>query len=309
MLGHSFSSVFIIFLLTATGYFCAARGWMTAESKNFLSKFLLNIAVPANCLYTMRNSLTVDMLAGAVPFLVVTFVGNSLMFALSYLAARIMKVARRQLGGFMVMCSLSNCVFVGLPVCRELFGEVAIPYAMLYYLVAGCFTQSVALVLIRYSGDDPHARGENILLKLLKTPPFVTTIVSITIVLADVQIPAVAMRYLGYMSGTVSPIALMVSGFIICDIGLKALKPDKMMGVVVLFRFAVSTALFVALCAVFGVTGLPRSVMAVQCSMPVVTQTVVASAVYGADEELAARGVAISTLASFLTTPIIASLI
>lgn len=282
---------------------------MTAESKDFLSKFLLNVAVPANCLYTMRNHLTAEMLAGAVPFLVVVFVGNSLLFVLSYLAARIMKVDRRQLGGFIMMCSLSNCVFVGLPVCTELFGEAAIPHAMLYYMVAGCFTQSVAMMLIRYSGDDLGTKGENVILKLLKTPPFIATIISIGFVLVNVQLPGIVMRYLGYMSGTVSPIALLVSGFIIYDIGLRSLKPDKLICMVVLFRFVVSSVLFAALCAVFGVTDLPRSVMVVQCSMPVVTQTVIASAVYHADEQLAARGVALSTLVCFITTPVIVALL
>ena len=39
--------------------------------------------------------------------------------------------------------------------------------------------------------------------------------------------------------------------------------------------------------------------------MPVVTQTVVAAAEYGADEQLAAQGAAISTLACFVVTPVL----
>ena len=39
--------------------------------------------------------------------------------------------------------------------------------------------------------------------------------------------------------------------------------------------------------------------------MPVMTQTVVAAAEYGADEQLAAQGAAISTLACFVVTPVL----
>ena len=59
------------------------------------------------------------------------------------------------------------------------------------------------------------------------------------------------------------------------------------------------------LCAVFGVAGLARSVLAVEAAMPVVTQTVVAAAAYGADEQFAAQGAALSTLACFVVIPVL----
>ena len=53
------------------------------------------------------------------------------------------------------------------------------------------------------------------------------------------------------------------------------------------------------------VEGLARSVLLVETAMPVVTQTVVAAADYGADEEFAAQGAALSTLASFVVIPVL----
>ena len=60
-----------------------------------------------------------------------------------------------------------------------------------------------------------------------------------------------------------------------------------------------------ALCEVFGVAGLGRSVLIVETAMPVVTQTVVAAAEYGADEEFAAQGAALSTIACFVVIPVL----
>ena len=72
-----------------------------------------------------------------------------------------------------------------------------------------------------------------------------------------------------------------------------------------LFRFVAAPAVCVLFCSLFGVTGLARSVYVVEAAMPVVTQTVVAAAEYGADEQLAAQGAAISTLACFVVTPVL----
>ena len=53
------------------------------------------------------------------------------------------------------------------------------------------------------------------------------------------------------------------------------------------FRFVISPALGAALCALLGIGGRVRSVYVVELAMPVMTQTVVAAAEYGADEQLA----------------------
>ena len=50
---HAVSSVTIILLLTATGYFCAARGWMGPQAKAFIGKFTLSVAIP--CLPTSSD--------------------------------------------------------------------------------------------------------------------------------------------------------------------------------------------------------------------------------------------------------------
>ena len=71
------------------------------------------------------------------------------------------------------------------------------------------------------------------------------------------------------------------------------------------FRFLLAPALSVALCRAFGVTGLAHDVLIVETAMPVVTQTVVAAAEYGADEEFAAQGAALSTIACFVVIPVL----
>ena len=72
-----------------------------------------------------------------------------------------------------------------------------------------------------------------------------------------------------------------------------------------LFRFIAAPAVCALFCASFGVTGLARSVYIVEAAMPVVTQTVVAAAEYGADEEFAAQGAALSTVACFVVIPVL----
>ena len=72
-----------------------------------------------------------------------------------------------------------------------------------------------------------------------------------------------------------------------------------------IFRFLLVPGVSFALCALLGIEGLARSVLLVETAMPVVTQTVVAAADYGADEQFAAQGAALSTLACFVVIPVL----
>ena len=149
---HAVSSVTIILLLTATGYFCARMGWMSPQAKRFISKFTMSVAIPCMCVYGLTNNLTHDLLAGSLGFLLVPFLSTIGAFLLSLLVGKLLKLPRKRLGVFMMMCSVSNAIFVGLPMCTELFGESCTPYVMLYYLVNTSFVQLVGLSLVRWAG-------------------------------------------------------------------------------------------------------------------------------------------------------------
>ena len=70
------SSVTIILLLTATGYFCAARGWMGPQAKAFIGKFTLSVAIPCMSVYGLTNNLTRDLLVQSGSFLLVPLLGT-----------------------------------------------------------------------------------------------------------------------------------------------------------------------------------------------------------------------------------------
>lgn len=303
---NSVQSVAIILLLTAAGYFCAWKGWLTKDAKAFISKLLMNMAVPFMCIYSLRTKLTIDMLKEAGPMLLVPFVCVSSSFIVSIIIAKLMRLERRTFGVFVMMGGLSNTMFIGFPMCTELFGSDSTSFVIMYYMVSTCFTQFLGMTFIRWAGESgAKVSVKKVIKKVITTPTIVGVATGLTIVLLNIQPPALFMSFGKYMNQIVTPMAMMVTGKIIYDIGLKNLKMSPVMWMTLLVRFVISPGLCILLCNAFGVTGMAKGVFVIQAAMPVVTQTVVASAEYGADEETAAQGCAISTLASFIVIPIL----
>lgn len=302
---HSIASVAIILLLTATGYLCAAKGWMGTQSKAFLGKFLLTFAVPCMCVYGLTSNLDRSMILQAGTALLFLLGLDIVLVLTSLLAAKLLNLPRAQIGVFIMMCSLSNAIFVGYAMCSELFGSACSAYVMLYYLINTTFVQFIGGSLIRWGGSGDFGFSLKAVGSFLKTPAVLSVFVGFFLIIADIPLPSLVMSYMKYLNNTVTPMALVLTGYIIYEIGLKNIRINRTLAVMLLFRFVLSPLLCLLGCSVFGITGLARSVFAVESAMPIVTQTVVFASEYHADEKLAAQGAALSTLACFIVIPIL----
>lgn len=301
---HAVSSVTIILLLTATGYFCAARRWMNAEIKSFISKFVMVIALPCMTVRSFCTNLTREMIEGSWKLLLIPIVCMALNYVISHAIGKALHLPKKRLGVFMMMCSMSNTIFVGYAMCIELFGEISTPYVMLFYLVSTSYTQLLGIPLVRkYSMPEGKQEG-NKLLMFLKTPAILAIFVGFFLVVSGISLPPLVDSYCKYMSNVVTPLALLMTGYIIYDIGLKNLHADLSMWIVMAFRFLFSPMMFLAMGHLLGIGGLARSVFVVEAAMPVITLSVVAAVEYGGDDQFAAQGSAISTLASFIVIPV-----
>ncbi len=181
---HAVASVTIILLLTATGYFCAVKGWMTAQVKTFISRYLMTVGIPVMLIYGMQNNLTrADVLAAPRLLLIPLLVIPSCV-VLSLLTGRLMKLPHRQLGVFVMMSAMGNTIFIGLAMCIELFGDIATPYVMLFYLVSSCFTQLIGIPLVRWSGE-AGGFSMQMVWKFLRAPTVISVFLSLLLVGLD----------------------------------------------------------------------------------------------------------------------------
>ena len=293
---HALSAVFLIFCLMAVGYFCGMLRWMGEGEKKFISRFIMNIALPMNCISGLLNNVKHEDLSS---------MGS--MLAVSFAAAKVLKLPKKREGVFIAMSFLSNTLFIGLPMSTQLFGEVSVPYDMAYWMVCTCFTQSVALLLVEHAGEggkgsfSPVAFVKDIVTK----PPIIAVALAYVMLWFDFRPPALFMSFAKYMSQTVTPLALLYSGFIMYELGLKNVRLEKGLPAMLVLRLLVSPILCWLFCMLFHVEGLARSVFIVEAALPTVTQITVMAGHYHADEKYSAAGSTLSMFGIFITIPVI----
>lgn len=304
---NAVSAVFLVFCLMAVGYVLGRLGWMTKAEKKFISRFVVNIAVPCNTIVGLVNNLDRDGLFHAGSMMLSAMAGILLTLLLGAIAATLLKLPKNQWGVFASMAGTSNTLFIGLPMSTQLFGDISIPFVMIYYLSSTIFTQTLVVLLIEQAGTvEREGVGLTGLLKDIFTkPPILGVAAGILCLVLDFQPPAMFMKFAGYMSGTVTPLALLYCGFIVYEVGLKNLRFLRGLPTMLVIRLMISPMICTGLCMLSGITGLARSVFIVESALPVVSQITVLAGAYGADETYAATGSCLSMLGCFITIPVL----
>ena len=304
---NAVSASFILLVLMSIGYFMGHLGWMTEQEKKFVSKYVVNIAVPCNCIVGLLNHLDRSTLAQAGPMLLSAYVSIGVMMLLAIGLATLLRLPRERWGVFITMTGLSNTLFIGIPVCTQLFGDGCMGFLMMYYLANTSYLQTAGLMLVKRSGTAPGGKVTvlGVLKDMLTKPPILAVLLTLVLLVTDLRLPQPVMKCAEYVSNSVSPLALIYCGFIIFEQGLKNLRLMKGLPTMLVMRLVVSPLLCLLCCRFFGVTGLVRDVFVVASALPVVSQVTVLAGAFGADEEYAATGSCLSVFGGFITIPIL----
>ena len=304
---NAVSACFVLLMLMAVGYFMGARGWMTAREKSFVSKYIINIAVPCNCIVGLLDNLDRGSLIQAGGMMVTGVISVVTTVLVSAAVAAVLRLPHERWGVFVAMAGFSNTLFIGIPVCTQLFGAESMPYIMLYYIGHTSLMQSVGVILLERAGAKPGQKSspaqffKDVFLK----PPILSVIFSILMLALGLELPGPLMRFADYISGSVSPLALIYCGFIVYEVGLKNLRLLPGLPVMLVMRLVVAPVITIACCSLLGMEGLALQVFVVESALPVVSQVTVMAGAFGADEEYAATGACLSIMGSFITIPVL----
>jgi|GEM_PF-269775 Predicted permeases len=302
---NALSTSVIMIMLMGIGYIMGRLGWMKESEKKFLSKFILNVAVPCVCITGILNSLDRSMFAELGIMLLVALLTMGIVLILGTIVGNLLHLPRKQKGVFISMCAFPNTIFIGLPVSKQLFGEECVPYVMICYIASTIMVQFIGILLMEHAGGtNKKSSIKEIVKNVFTKAPVIGVIVALILLIADARPPEFTMTFMGYIRDTVTPLALIFCGYILYEIGLKNLRIQKGIPFMLILRLVVAPVICLGIGILMKIEVFPRSVLLIENALPVITQVSVMSGEYGADEQYAVSGSAISIFVGLLTIPI-----
>lgn len=310
MVYNAFQAVLMILIITAFGFFVGYKGWANEQVTSFITKLILNITFPCTTVYAFLNYFSADEMTSSWVYIVAALGATFAVYLLGKLIARLVKIKPGQRGVFVVLFSLSNTIFMGLPVATAIFGQAGIIYALFYYVANTIMLNSFGYLEIARDGmvlsGNVRRHGALGMVKRMMKPPLIAVIVAFVLVFLRVELPPFAMNTLMYTSNITSPLALIFLGIVLQRTGLSCIKRiDKPIAWSLVGKFIMCPLImYITAAYVVHMDPFPTSVMVVQSGLPALVTCTLFAEDACADTELAARGVVISTLVSFISIPI-----
>lgn len=309
----SYLNILVVFAIILLSYILTWKKWFDNQTADVFSKLVLNITLPLNMFLNMTQKFTRAEFLELFKGILLPFVSILITFSISFIYAKLTKVPITRRGAFMTMFTAANTIFMGLPVNMAIFGEKAIPYALLYYICNTTFFFTVGIMLI--ASDNPEIEIKQArfsfkkLGKQLLFPALMGFVVGILWLLSGLKVPKPLFDFSTYVGGMTTALSLFVIGIIIYQTGIKNLKMNKDVAGVLLGRYVISPLVVYSLSFIIPVPTLMLQVFILQSAMPVQNAMPILARGYGADEEFATSSLTYSILSYFLFIIIILKLI
>lgn len=307
------SSVVVIVLIMALGYILRKTGWFSDEFGKNISGLITKIALPASIFTSVMAHLTRESLLGLGTGIIFPLIAVIIGYIIAYLCVKIFKIKPGRRGIFMNAVVNANTIFIGMPLNNALFGDKALSYFLIYYIINTVSTWAFGIYLI--SNDDPTKQGQpkergKINWKKVLPMPLVGFIFSIVWLLIGIPVPSFLSQTLSYVGNLVTPLSLIYIGIVLADAGLNNMSFERDTIMALLGRFVLSPVILIALIMAgmhMGVSlpQLMRETLVVQSGTPMLAVLPILAEEAHGDTKYATDVVVMSTVLFIVVVPIL----
>lgn len=306
---ESYFNILVVFALVLVGYILSVKGIFKQDSLKLFSYLVLNFALPFNMFLNMTEKFNREEFLSLFSGMLVPAISILSTFTFSVLYSKLTKVPVTRQGLFQTMFTISNSIFMGIPINLAIFGEVSIPYVLLYYICNTTFFWTIGIYLISSDNQDPAIENVKMdvigVIKLLMTPAMLGFIIGLIYMLIGLPEVPVLTKFATHLSNLTTPLSMFVIGMIIYQTGIRNLKMNKDTFGVLLGRYLVSPLMVFLLSLIIDIPDLMLKVYIVQAAMPAQNTTPVLAKQYGADAEFATTTQAFTFLVYLFVIPIL----
>lgn len=295
----------VLFIYIVIGYTAAKRGIMDEEFSKKISWIVVNVANPALTVSAVVNGDGMiqgrDLLLTALTAVVI--LGG--MVVLSLILPVLFRAEKKERNVYRLMSAFNNIGFMGFPVIAAVYGQGALLYAAIF---------SMLFNVLMYTYGIQTARGQGmgkIEWKKILNIGVISSVIAIVIYLLKIPTPQFFKTTMGGLSGLTAPLSMMVIGISLASIPIRELFMDMRMLSYSLTKLLVLPVLCMPVINRLVGNDMLCGVCMIMISTPAASMNAMLVQQYGdgREAELAARGVALTTLLSVATIPIVSAIV
>ena len=288
----------IFVVLMVIGYIGARTKLLNSEFTKAASKLTLNVFMSA----TIINSVIANPpeLSGGelAKVMLACFVSIGFGYLLSALIVRLLPFQRERKPLMELLISVTNTMFIGVPVAEPIFGSQAV-----FYIAMSCIPFNV--LLYTYGVWRMNQSGERVKLHLkdMVCVPLIATVAALLIFVLDIPVPAVAKELCSTLSAATMPMSMLVIGSSLGRVSLLDAFKEKSLYFVSLVRLVLVPLLTLPVLRLITADPVLLGAMVIIAGCPSGIVVTVLAIQYGRDAEYTSKGILLNTVLSMVTLP------
>ncbi len=296
----------VLFLLMCVGFLCYKLKMITDEVSKKLSAIVVNIANPA---MVLTGCMSEDKIEGRELLLVAALVViiYVVLVVLAMIIPALLKVDKKSRGVYQAMTIFSNIGFMGYPLVSALYGSGALLYASLFTIPYNILIYTFGVSAM--SAGEKVSIRESFSLKRVLNVGVIACIITIIVYLLQLPVPGFIKTTTTYLSNLTAPLSMMVIGASLAVIDIKKLFTDGRMLLFSALKLLVIPVIGVLLIRQFVDNEVICGVCMVMLATPVGSMTAMLAQQYDGDYEMALKGVALTTVLSVITMPVVSMIL
>lgn len=303
------------------GYYLRKKNILNQQCNKNFSSLIIYVSSPALIIHAINSRSEVN---GQTVYYFL-FIGTLIYLALipvSYFLAKILKVKKHRRGTASAILIFSNSSFMAIPVCQAFYGDYSIFYISLLLLpfnlllfTYGFYLLGKDKILMQNSQNiasskinKTSSKNTNNYKKLIN-PGLLSSLFAIFMYISNFHLPAAIDNSLAFVASITMPLSMITIGASLAEYKMKEIFSIKSLYPLIFIRLVL---LPLAIRAIFFVLPMPNDLIPIITmifAMPVASMVVMISTDLGADIEYSSAAVAISTICSMLTIPLMALII
>lgn len=296
----------ILFLIMLIGFVAYKCGMITDEVSKKLSGIILNIANPAIILNSVLENDISQI--GAEDMVLTMFVAVGMYAALlltAEIVVRVLPVGKSHRGMYRVMTVFSNTGYMGFPIIQAVLGGGALVYAAVFLIPFNILIYTYGVLVMKQGREG----GRKFQIRTVFNNGVIACILMLVIIITGIRLPSLVTETVSCISGMVVPVSMMIIGSSLARMKLRELVSDFMLLVYSLIRQIAVPAAGYLIAKQFVDNETLLGVTLIMLATPIGSLTAMIAQEYGGDEILAARGIALTTLMSVVTLPLVFAIV
>ena len=295
-----FQQMLIMFLFVIAGYICGKKKVFSTESTSAFSWIIVNLANPAliiNATLTNCHSVSIADL-GFIFF--TALILYAILILLAFVVPFAIKSPEGDRGVYSMMIVFSNIAFMGFPILNATFGSKAVLFGSAFLLPFNILIYTYGIRMMEKKTGSQKFDPKKFL--------NVGVCSCLAALLVYIIKPAdfyVVTNFLTFMGNLALPLSMMVIGHSLLSINIRGLFLDIRLISFSLIKLILIPMIVLSLANFFIEDKMLKGVLIVISSAPVASMVPLMAQQYGGNYEQSSKGVALTTILSVFTMPLI----